>query len=65
MFPVAEREEVGSVLVRRGVVVRARPLQTFLTRRRVPRTRLLAVLLGQLGRDRVCSVPIRFSPRVS
>ena len=38
MLPVAEREEVGSVLVRRGVVVRTRPLQTFLTRRRVPRT---------------------------
>ena len=38
MLPVAEREEVGSVLVRRGVVVRARPLQTFHTRKRVPRT---------------------------
>ena len=38
MLPVAEREEVDSVLVRRGVVMRAGPLQTFHTRRRVPRT---------------------------
>ena len=38
MLPVAEREEVGSVLVRRGVDMCARALQTFHTRRRVPRT---------------------------